>query len=96
MDDRVNDPHSTRAVGERIKDIRIARGWTQAYLAKLLNVGTSTVGMWESGKSKPKTDQAVEICKLYPVTFNWLFGGNDETLALEIKRQLKSARKSRS
>lgn len=39
-------------------------GWAQKDLAERLNVGTSTVGMWCTGKSTPAYSVIVELFKL--------------------------------
>lgn len=49
------------------------KGWTQKDLAKKLNIGTSTVGMWCSGKSKPSKPMIVKLLEL-GVTPKELYG----------------------
>jgi len=36
-------------IGEKIKEARLAKGWTQAELASRLGVGQTAVGKWEKG-----------------------------------------------
>lgn len=40
------------------------KGWTQKDLAKRLDIGTSTVGMWCTGKSTPSYSVIVELSRL--------------------------------
>lgn len=40
------------------------KGWKQRELAQRLNIGTSTVGMWCTGKSTPSYDVVVQLIKL--------------------------------
>lgn len=49
------------------------KGWKQRELAQRLNIGTSTVGMWCTGKSTPSYDVIVKLFKL-GVTMEELFG----------------------
>ena len=48
-------------------------GWVQRDLAERLGIGTSTVGMWCSGKSKPSKEMIVKLLEL-GVTPKDLFG----------------------
>ncbi len=57
-------------------------GWRQKDLAERLGLGTSTVGMWCSGKSNPPYEVIVELIKL-GITPEELFGD-------EINEQLKA------
>ena len=41
-------------VGERIKKLRIAQGFTQARLAEILHVSKAAVCKWESNTNLPK------------------------------------------
>jgi len=45
----------------RISEARKAAGMTQAALAKLLNVGQSTVAQWERGNNEPPLEKLVAI-----------------------------------
>lgn len=48
-------------------------GWKQRNLAEKLGLGTSTVGMWCSGKSTPPYEVVIELIKL-GITPEELFG----------------------
>ena len=43
---------------------RIARGWSQAYLAELLGVSTRTVARWELGQTLPYPIYREQLCRL--------------------------------
>ena len=40
--------------GDKIRDEREARGWTQEQLAQRVGVGARTIGNWERGETVPK------------------------------------------
>ena len=55
------------------------KGWKQRELAQRLNIGTSTVGMWCTGKSTPSYDVILQLFKL-GVTIKELFGEEVDNL----------------
>ena len=59
---------------DKIKDLRIARGWTQSELARKLNVTRNGVNSWEQGFSMPSPSALVELAKLFSVTTDYLLG----------------------
>lgn len=60
---------------ERLKLLREeVPGLTQRKFAKILNVSSSTVGMWETGERKPDIDTAGIIAKHFNVTSDYLLG----------------------
>ena len=61
-------------VGNRIKEIRDKNKVTQVELAKLLNTSQSTISAYESGKTLILTAFAVQICKKYKVSLDYLMG----------------------
>ena len=61
-------------IGLRIKEIRKKNNVTQVELASLLNTSQSTVSAYESGKTLILTAFAVQICKKYKVSLDWLLG----------------------
>ena len=58
------------------------KNWTQKDLAKRLNVGTSTIGMWCTGKSTPSYAVIVELFKL-GMTLNEMFGEDIRSIILD-------------
>lgn len=61
-------------LGQTISYLRDRRGLSQSTLAKELNVGTSTLGMWETDKRKPNADFLVSIAQFFGVTTDYLLG----------------------
>lgn len=50
---------------KKIKDLRIAMNITQQKLAEMLGVKQSTVGMWEIGARRPKTDLLIKLASVF-------------------------------
>ena len=59
---------------EKIKQLREARGWTQAELARRLGVTRNGVNSWEQGLSMPSPACLVELAKVFSVSADYLLG----------------------
>ena len=59
---------------DRIKALRVARGWTQAELARRLNLTRNGVNSWEQGLSMPSPACLVDLAKLFSVSTDYLLG----------------------
>ena len=59
---------------ERIKALREARGWTQAELARRINITRNGVNSWEQGLSMPSPACLVDLAKVFSVSTDYLLG----------------------
>ena len=59
---------------DRIKQVREQAGYSQAQLAKRLDVTRSSVNAWEMGLSMPTTQYVVTLAKLFHVSADYLLG----------------------
>lgn len=53
-------------------------GLTQSQLAEKLGVKTTTVSTWERGASSPDIETLYDICKIFDVTLDEMYGVNTE------------------
>ena len=60
------------------KDLRVSAGLTQEEMAKRLNISRSTIAMWETGESFPRTDKLKEIAQLLHCTLDDLLDRKPE------------------
>ena len=60
--------------GEKIKELRTARGWTQADLARRLGITRNGVNSWEQGLSVPSPASLVDLAKIFSVSTDYLLG----------------------
>lgn len=67
----------------RLRMERISRGWSLTKVAPILGVTTATVANWESGKTIPNIDKAIELSRLYDVSVKDLFA--DLFMHIELK-----------
>lgn len=61
-------------ISERIKELRQARGWTQADLARRLGMTRNGVNSWEQGLSMPSPASLVDLAQLFSVSTDYLLG----------------------
>ena len=59
---------------DRIKALREARGWTQAELARKMNMTRNGINSWEQGLSMPSPPSLVELSQLFSVSTDYLLG----------------------
>lgn len=59
---------------DRIRALRETRGWTQAELARRLNITRNGVNSWEQGLSMPSPACLVDLAKLFSVSTDYLLG----------------------
>lgn len=70
-------------ISEQIRKLREQAGYSQAQLAKKLDVTRSSVNAWEMGISAPTTQYVVAMAKLFHTSTDYLLG-MDDTLHIQI------------
>ena len=61
-------------ISDKIKELREHAGYSQAQLAKRLDVTRSSVNAWEMGLSTPTTQYIVALSKLFHVSADYILG----------------------
>lgn len=61
-----------RSVGDRIRQLRQERSWTQTDLAQKLNVHQKQVSAYERGVHAPSTDVLIKMAEVFNVTLDYL------------------------
>ena len=61
------------AMNNRIRELRSARGWSQAALADLLNVSRQTVNAIETGRYDPSLPLAFAIARVFETKIEAIF-----------------------
>ena len=62
------------AIGNRIAELRSNAHMSQFQLAKVLGIGTSTLGMYETNKRKPSPKVLNRIADYFNVSTDYLLG----------------------
>ena len=60
-------------IGSKIKEFRLKRNLTQKELAKLVNVGDTTIANYEKGFRSPKKDTMFDLANVFNVSIDDLF-----------------------
>ena len=60
--------------GEKLQELRKARGWSQEELAGQIHVSRQALSKWESGGAVPDTENIIALSRLFGVTTDYLLG----------------------
>lgn len=63
-----------RILAYYLRTLRLMNGKSQLDIAKKLNKTTNAVSNWELGNTSPPIDDLMELCKMYGVSPNQMFG----------------------
>jgi len=64
-------------IRERIKAIRIEKGYSQDYMAQMLNISQNSYHKLEKGYTRIHLEKFIEIAKILEVEFSELLNGPD-------------------
>jgi len=57
-------------IGERIKTLRLKKGWSQSQLAEKANIDSRNLSRLETGKAKPKLNTIISLANALSITPN--------------------------
>lgn len=66
------------SIGERIKNLRLKRGFSQEYVAEKINVSRQAVSKWEKSKTKPDMKNLILLSELFEVSIEYIVSGKEE------------------
>lgn len=55
-------------IGTKLKNLRTAKGYSQAQVAHLLDCSKSSISMYENDRREPSLDMLTKLLKLYEAT----------------------------
>lgn len=85
---KINMDDTMKNIGERIKDLRKRKHWTQDELAYLLEVAPSSVGSYERGTRQPTIENLIRMSKYFHVSLDYLLcQTNDERTVSNFKKE---------
>ncbi len=68
--------------GEKVKQLRTEKGWTQAELSRKIGKSSRTIASYECGTSYPrKREVYIQLAELFEVPVNYLMTEEDEFMA---------------
>lgn len=64
----------SKLFGERLKKLRLEKGYYQADLADILKTKQTNISRWEKGEFEPSFEQLIEIAEFFDVSTDYLLG----------------------
>lgn len=64
-------------IGDRIKELRKEKNFSQSQLAHRIGVSQKAVDYWELGTNEPKASYIVKLAELFEVSADFLLGIDD-------------------
>jgi transcriptional regulator with XRE-family HTH domain len=77
-------------LGSKIKQIRVARGYTQDEIADLMNLQRTTISNWEKNVRIPSSDKLIEYARIVGVTLDYFSDHSPERTMFQLMAQLES------
>lgn len=59
-------------LGEKLRDVRLRRGWSQARAAEEIGIDTGQIARMETGVASPRLTTLVAVCLAYRVALRTL------------------------
>ena len=63
--------------GDKLKALRIEKGWTQQQLASRMELVNATISAYEQGAKYPSVEVLIKICETFNVSADYLLGLSD-------------------
>lgn len=60
-------------LGEKIKELRLEKGYSQEKLARLVGVSQKAVDYWERSVNEPKASYIISLVKVFDISFDDFF-----------------------
>ena len=77
-------------LGEKIKNLRLEKGFSQEELAEKLSVVRQTVSKWEKGRSLPDSDMLLKIAEVFDTSVGELLDEQVVTAPVEVPVEEKT------
>lgn len=60
-------------IGEKIRELRLEKGFSQAQLGKMAGVSQKAVDFWERSVNEPKASYIIALVKVFGVSYDEFF-----------------------
>lgn len=71
------------SISKNLKEFRIKNNYSQAYVAKYLNISRQAISRWETGNATPDLDNLILLAKLYNTSVDDILGVQNENIHSE-------------
>ena len=61
------------SIGEKIKELRIEKGFSQMQLGKTIGVSQKAIDYWERNVNEPKASYIIALVKVFEISFDDFF-----------------------
>lgn len=61
------------ALGDRIRELRTEKGWSQKQLGQQIGVSQKAVDYWERAVNEPKASYIIALVKCFGISFDEFF-----------------------
>ncbi len=61
------------SIGEKIKELRLEKTFTQMQLAKMIGVSQKAIDYWERNVNEPKASYIIALVKTFRISFDEFF-----------------------
>lgn len=78
-------------ISHRLKEIRIEKGITQEYVAKIADVNTSHISNIENGRVKVSLTTLVQMCNALGITLDYILSGEYPDASSALDREILHA-----
>lgn len=65
-------------LGERIRDLRKEKGYSQQQMARKLHITQGAISQWENGTTTPAADQLSALADVFEITVDELLGREEK------------------
>ena len=65
-------------IGEKIKELRIEKGLSQADLAKHIGVSQKAIDFWERSINEPKSSYVIALVEFFEISYDEFFSDIDK------------------
>lgn len=93
MDMTTADPESRKAIGQRLRVLRMALDLRVADLCDMLSLTKQAWSFYEQGMRRPDLTPMLTLCRLTGVSLDWIYRGVDGALTLAMARRIEDAAK---
>ncbi|HUN01079.1 MAG TPA: helix-turn-helix transcriptional regulator [Halothiobacillus sp.] len=66
-----------KAVGDRIRTLRLQKGYTQSELSTSIDLSANACSQWEGGYAMPKIEHLEQLARVLDTTTEWLMTGDN-------------------
>ena len=60
-------------IGDKIKELRIEKGFSQMQLSKLIGVSQKAIDYWERNVNEPKASYIIALVRVFGLSFDEFF-----------------------